>query len=103
MENTVHAKRVIALTAAVAAAVSMSLAVGSASAAPLKNAQRVCEKAGGSFAGSAARYDCTGNDATGAFSFFKSAQGQCLHSFKGSFSSRGDETTGDWSYSCILQ
>ena len=103
MNDTVHTKRVIALAAAVAAAVSMSLAVGSASAAPLKNAQRVCEKAGGSFTGSDALYTCAGNDSTGAFSFFKSAQGQCVHSFKGLFSVQAaDPASGDWRYTCEL-
>jgi hypothetical protein len=104
MNNTVHTKRITLLAAAVAAAVAMSLGVGSAFAAPLKNAQRVCEKAGGSFTGSAARYDCSGNDSTRTFAFLKSAQGQCVHSFKGSFSvPTADSATGDWHYTCVLQ
>ena len=104
MNNTIHKKRVLALVAAIAAAVAMSLAVGSASAAPpLKNAQRVCGKAGGSFTGDSTQYACNGNDPTKAFSFFKSAQGQCVHSFKGSFSVQAaDPATGDWRYTCTL-
>ena len=104
MNNTVHTKRVMALAAAIAAAVAMTLAVGTASAAPLKNAQRVCEKAGGSFDGSnPAQYTCQGNDPTGAFSFLKGAQGQCVHSFKGLFSVQAaDPATGAWRYTCAL-
>jgi hypothetical protein len=103
INNTVHTKRVTGL-AAFAAAVAMSLGVGSAFAAPLKNAERVCVKAGGSFTGSTAQYTCAGNDPTGTFSFLRSAQGQCLHSFKGSFQVQAaDPTTGDWRYTCFLQ
>lgn len=105
MHNTVHTKRVIALTAAVAAALSLSLAVGSAAAAPLKNAERFCtEKAGGSFTGDDSQYMCAGNAPAKTFPFLKGAMGQCAHSFKGSFSvQEANETTGDFRYTCTLQ
>ena len=105
MNNTVHTKKVTALAAAIAAAVAMTLAVGSASAAPIKNSQRFCEeKAGGSFVSGSTQYECTGNDPTGEFAFFKGAMGQCVHSFKGGFSTLGsDPASGNWRYTCILQ
>jgi len=102
MNNIVHTKRVLALTAAVAAAVAMTFAVGTASAAPLKNAQRVCEKAGGTLTPGSG-YTCNGNDPSKAFAFFKSAEGQCVHSFKGSFRiAQADDATGDFSYVCTF-
>ena len=105
MTNTVHTKRVLALTAALAAAVAMTLAVGTASAAPLKNAERVCVKAGGTLTGDLQiRYICEGNDPTKAFSFMTHAQGQCLHSFKGAFSVQAeDDITGDFRYTCAFE
>ncbi len=104
MNNTVHTKRVTVLAAAFAAAVALSFGVGTAFAAPLKNAERVCVKAGGSFTGSTAQYNCAGNDQTGTFSFLQSALRQCVHSFKGSLSVQAaDPTTGEWRYTCSLQ
>jgi hypothetical protein len=64
MDNTGRTNNgVVALTAALAAAVAVSLGVASALAAPpLKNGERMCTKICGTFAGSASQYTCTGTD-----------------------------------------
>ena len=103
MDTTLHTKRFAGVAAVLAAAVALSFGVGSALAAPLKNAERVCVKVGGTFAGSSAQYSCSGVDSTLAFSFLSSPLRQCAHSFKGTWRFEVlDAQTGAWRYTCAL-
>jgi hypothetical protein len=101
MIHTMRNRTRTGLVAALAA-LTASIAIGTAVAAPIKNAQRTCEKAGGTFTSDASQYTCQGTDPTGMFAFFRSAQGQCVHSFKGAFTPTGDPATGTWQYRCDL-
>ena len=101
----IHTMRNRTRTGVVAAlaALTASIAIGTAVAAPIKNAQRTCDKAGGTFASDASEYTCQGNDPTGVFAFFGGAMRQCVHSYKGGFSTLGsDPTTGAFFYRCDL-
>jgi hypothetical protein len=92
--------RLAALTTFVAA-IAASLVVGTAVAAPIKNAQRTCGKAGGTFDPGDSAYTCTGIDPTGAD--LNSALRQCVHSYKGEFSVLpADPATGALGYVCNL-
>jgi hypothetical protein len=104
-QGMIHTMRNRTRTGLVAtlAALTASIAIGTAVAAPIKNAQRTCEKAGGAFAIAGSQYTCEGNDPTGMFAFFDSALRQCVHSYKGAFSIvSGDPATGAWRYLCNL-
>ena len=98
-----HANRTRTGLVAALAALTASIAIGTAVAAPIKNAQRTCEKAGGTFATDGSEYTCTGIDPTGMLAFFASALRQCVHSYKGDFTALpADPATGAWRYLCDL-
>ena len=102
MIHTMRNRTRTGLVAALAA-LTASIAIGTAVAAPIKNAQRTCEKAGGAFTSDASQYTCAGTDPTGMFAFFGSSLRQCVHSYKGIFSTPGsDPATGVWRYTCDL-
>jgi hypothetical protein len=85
------------------AALTASIAIGTAVAAPIKNAQRTCEKAGGTFATDGSQYTCNGIDPTGMFDFLGSSLRQCVRSYKGVFAVlSADPATGVWRYLCDL-
>jgi hypothetical protein len=103
MLNTKRNNTRTGLVAALAA-LTASIAIGSAVAAPpMKNAQRTCEGLGATFTSDATQYSCSGTDPTKTFSFFASSQRQCLRSYKGIFSiPLADFSTGAWRYTCEL-
>ena len=101
----IHTKRSRTRTGLVAAvaALTASIAIGTAVAAPpMKNAQRACEGLGGTFASTPSQYSCSGIDPTETFSFFGSSRRQCVRSYKGAFRSPADPDTGAFRYTCDL-
>jgi hypothetical protein len=98
MIHNMHSHRRTGLVAALAA-LTASIAIGTAVAAPIKNAQRTCEKAGGTFASEALQYTCT-EIPTGAD--LGSAMRQCTHSFKGAFTALPADPAGKGGYLCDL-
>jgi hypothetical protein len=102
MPDTMRYRTRTGLVAALAA-LTASIAIGTAVAAPIKNAQRTCVKAGGTFATDGSQYTCNGIDPTGMFDFFNSSLRQCVHSYKGTFNVvSADPATGVWRYTCQL-
>jgi hypothetical protein len=103
MLDTMRYRTRTGLVAALAA-LTASIAIGAAVAAPpIKNAQRTCEGLGATFTSDASQYSCSGTDPTKTFSFFASPQKQCLRSYKGIFSIPvTDFATGAWRYTCDL-
>jgi hypothetical protein len=99
MIHTLRNRRRTGLVAALAA-LAASIAIGTAVAAPIKNAQRTCEKAGGTFATDGSLYRCTEIDPTGAD--FAGAMRQCVHSYKGLFSALPADPAGALGYVCDL-
>jgi hypothetical protein len=103
MIHTTRNRTRTGLVAAVAA-LTASIAIGTAVAAPpIKNAQRTCAGLGGAFRFDASQYSCSGTDLTKTFSFFASSQHQCVRPYKGIFTiPLADTATGAWRYTCEL-